>query len=346
MSNRPVRPGATALVAAQPAQYDAFIGGGQLDTTSIAEGVWIVPIPMPDRGLRYTLSVAAETGSGALAIVDPGWPIDSTLATWDRFLQAVGKSYADISHIIVTHSHPDHMGAADEMQRRSGAEVLGHPHLVNGAALGNKRHELSPERLHAWGVSDDLAGALAARLRGASASVAPVSSPRAVEEGPVLGLGALEWQIVYTPGHTADHLSIVDPERRILISGDHALPMMHPGLGLSDGFDKNPIQAYLDTLDRLRAYEDHVILPAHGYAYRGLDVRQESSRSHVLRRADEVASIIEANPDLKILDIASRVQWSGGWESVVSGPMLFSALNQIDLYADFVAMRAPRDPDE
>lgn len=57
------------------------------------------------------------------AVIDLGIDIPQTRELWDEAITAAGISYGSISKIIVTHCHPDHLGAAAWMQRKTGAPV-------------------------------------------------------------------------------------------------------------------------------------------------------------------------------------------------------------------------------
>ncbi len=81
-----------------------------------------------------------------------------------------------------------------------------------------------------------------------------------VDDSDRLALGNREWMGVYTPGHTNDHLCLFDPEGGVLLSGDHVLPTITPHIsGLIEG---DPLRAYLDSLDRVAAFEGVTDRPA------------------------------------------------------------------------------------
>ena len=92
-------------------------------------------------------------------------------------------------------------------------------------------------------------------------------SPYTVDEGlvddQVLRLGDADWAVVCTPGHTVGHLSLWQPEERLLVVGD----------ALSD-YDVGWVNIALDgpeaaatalaSLQRLVDLAPRVLLPAHG----------------------------------------------------------------------------------
>ena len=60
-----------------------------------------------------------------LTLVDSGLPgsAEKILA----YLRALGKTPSQLSRILLTHQHVDHVGGAAELASLSGAEVIAHP---------------------------------------------------------------------------------------------------------------------------------------------------------------------------------------------------------------------------
>ena len=93
--------------------------------------------------------------------------------------------------------------------------------------------------------------------------VTPYTVDEPLEDGQVLRLGDADWEVVRTPGHTPGHLSLWQPEERLLVVGD----------ALSD-YDVGWVNLALDgpdaaatavaSLHRLADLAPRVVLPAHG----------------------------------------------------------------------------------
>jgi glyoxylase-like metal-dependent hydrolase (beta-lactamase superfamily II) len=334
------------------AQYRAATSGGMPDAEQIADGLWSLAMPMPGgAGLGYTLTAVQLGPAGEVAVVDPGWAEPGSLERLDAFLKTLDRRVADVDTVVVTHSHPDHLGLADAVREASGARVV--LHASEQASLDAAPDPTSPEalaafeeRLRGWGVAGDRASAMAERARTAGGPQS--TSLRAdvlVADGDVLPVAGASWRALHTPGHTPGHLCIVDDERGLLFSGDHVLPTVFPGLGLGAGFDENPLAAYLRALHLLHPYDDYEVVPGHGYRFRGLAERRRDTALHALHRARETAAILEDEPDATTWDIASRLTWSGGWAQLQNRVMVVSGLSQTDMYRDFVRAGGLESPE-
>lgn len=92
--------------------------------------------------------------------------------------------------------------------------------------------------------------------------------------GETLGLGGgMRYQVLHTPGHTAGHLSLWSPERRLLIMQDAVL---WRGVRDRRGDVPSPppyydVAAYVDTVQRLHALDPEWLLTAHYPAMRGAE---------------------------------------------------------------------------
>jgi glyoxylase-like metal-dependent hydrolase (beta-lactamase superfamily II) len=128
----------------------------------------------------------------------------STLETLEAGLAAHGLALTDVKHLLLSHIHLDHAGAAGSLVRRSpGLTVwvspIGRAHLIDPSRL-----ERSARRLYG-DMFDPLWGELAP---------VPEENVR-VADGDVLG-----WDAFPTPGHASHHVSYL--RDGTLLAGDAA----------------------------------------------------------------------------------------------------------------------------
>ena len=92
----------------------------------VREGLWSIPVPLPNTSLRYVLVYVFATAAGPY-LVDAGWDTDEAYAALAAGLASIGTRVEDVRGVLVTHVHPDHYGLAGRVREASGARVALHP---------------------------------------------------------------------------------------------------------------------------------------------------------------------------------------------------------------------------
>jgi glyoxylase-like metal-dependent hydrolase (beta-lactamase superfamily II) len=128
-----------------------------------------------------------ETQLGA--VIDPG-------AEGERILEAVEDSGLKISHVLLTHAHFDHMGAADQVVKATGAPLAIHPDDLP--------------------VLNMAGGAM---LFGLPAPPIPEPGIR-LEAGQEIAVGELTLRVLHTPGHSPGHVSFYEADQGVVFDGD------------------------------------------------------------------------------------------------------------------------------
>jgi glyoxylase-like metal-dependent hydrolase (beta-lactamase superfamily II) len=91
-----------------------------------------------------------------------------------------------------------------------------------------------------------------------------------------LDLGNLKPQVLLTPGHTPQNISVHVPSCRALFSGDTIVNGYVPNL--SDG-DVDAWHRWMDSLNRIEQLDIDVVIPGHGEVMRGSEITREISRT-------------------------------------------------------------------
>lgn len=289
----------------------------------VGEGIWALRVPLPIASPPYTLCYLIEDEAGAVHVVDPGWDLSANRELLTGALSTLGLALGRVSTVTVTHLHADHLGLAGWLREQSGARVLLHPLEQQALDELAERGDRMPD-LDSWGVPADRRAELVAAVAG---HVYPRFTADAfVEHGDLLAVEGRTLRVIHTPGHTSGSVSIHDEEQGLLFTGDTLLPSIFAGLGLG-GDQGDPLRDYLDSLDRLEALGEPRVLPGHGAPFDGLAERIAEARSHQLVRTAEVETIVAADQQATVWQVASRVTWTDGWQAL-SGIRLASALSQ------------------
>ncbi|HZY91003.1 MAG TPA: MBL fold metallo-hydrolase, partial [Gemmataceae bacterium] len=197
--------------------------------------IWFSPavqmIPLHTDGLPPSTHTSAWlVGTGPAYLIDPGPSDPDEQARLFELLDARRDGAALPSAVVLTHHHPDHVGAAAACARRYGIPVLAH--ALTARALEGKvevQRELSDgERLDLGPAPD--------------------------------GAGRWHLEAVHTPGHARGHLAFVEPRYGLLFAGDMVSTLSSVLIAPSEG----DLAVYLDSLRRLQTYPLRLLLPAHG----------------------------------------------------------------------------------
>ena len=94
----------------------------------------------------------------------------------------------------------------------------------------------------------------------------------------------------YTPGHAPSHVSLFQPERRLLISGDHLLGRV--SLYFDYGWSPDPVGEFLASLDKTEALNARLALSGHGRPFSDVREHHEANRRLVRERLDAVLAAL------------------------------------------------------
>ncbi len=171
-------------------------------------------------------------GSGNdIALIDPG-PDDA--AHLDAILRTIGKR--KLSHIIVTHTHHDHVDGLPALALATGAKTAGFGRRVSNS--GTKTTSVSGSEIVEQDFMPDVVLADGSALAGDGWAVTAL----------------------HTPGHAPDHLCLALSGSKILFSGDHVMGWNTSVVAPPEG----RMDHYMAGLERLAERDDDVYFPGHG----------------------------------------------------------------------------------
>jgi glyoxylase-like metal-dependent hydrolase (beta-lactamase superfamily II) len=310
-------------------QHQAWLSRRLPPLERLAEDLWSVPVPIPDNPLRY-VSVYVLAGPSALTLIDAGWDSDEA---WDhliRGLAEIGASIGDVSGVLVTHQHFDHIGLARRITAASGAWVGMHPADRDAIMRPEYRQaDLARRREREWLVYLGAPPQEAARVVGDEHDPRgrTVIPDRDIEDGDILELPGWSLRAVHTPGHTPGHLCFADRRSGRFFSGDHILPRISPNISADRRPGVDALGCFLASLEKVGELAVGEVLPAHEWRFRGLRDRVAQLRDHHERRLAELAAIVAGCPGSVPWELAGLMSWSRPWDQY-DGFMRISAVGE------------------
>jgi glyoxylase-like metal-dependent hydrolase (beta-lactamase superfamily II) len=240
---------------------------------------------------------ALSAGSGVV-LIDTGLDEPGALGQLERALDQAGLRLDHIRLLVCTHAHSDHYGLAGPILDAAGCELWMHPnhsHMTRAAGDPDAAFERRIEVARQSGVPAEPLRRYQEARRGQGMGIARVVEPnRDLVPGVEVETDLGTFQVYETPGHAPSHVSLHQPDRGILISGDHLLGRV--SLYYDYGHTPDPAGEFLSSLDVVDALDSSLCLAGHGRPFRDVKEHIEANRREVAERMGRVRSALESGP--------------------------------------------------
>jgi glyoxylase-like metal-dependent hydrolase (beta-lactamase superfamily II) len=195
------------------------------------------------------------------------------------------------------------------VQERAGCELWIHPrheHLSAQAddpeAALNRRIEIARQS----GVPEAPLQRWAEGRRGQGSGMSgPLAPARDLLPGVEVESDLGAWQVHETPGHAPSHVVLHQPERRLLLSGDHLLGRI--SLYFDHGWTPDPVGEFLASLDRVDALDVRLTLSGHGRPFTDAHGHVEGNRTLVRERLDALLGALDARGEATAFELLPDV---------------------------------------
>lgn len=303
----------------------------------VRPGLLSIPVTFPNNPMRYTLCYALFSDAECI-LVDPGFDSDAGLHQIAAGLATVDIGLGEVTGVIATHFHIDHLGLALRVAGASGCWIALGEHerrYISDYRDAGKEMALDQQRMASWGVP-------AGRVAEAAMSVASLQELKALAdpdlrlaEGQALPVAGRTLRVAATPGHTPGHICLWDEAEGLVFSGDHLLPRISPNVSLEIRGDTDPLRQNITSLRHVARNNHFEVCPAHEYRFRGVADRARVLLEHIAERSDEVLRVLDSGAGT-VHDVARQLTWSRGWDSL--GGMQFRlALSETAAHIQYLA---------
>ena len=275
----------------------------------ILPNLFRLKIPLPDSPLKYLNSYVIK-GTDRNLIIDTGLNRRECLEAMQAGLSTIGIDLK-ASDIFITHLHADHFGLVTKLATDTSHVYFSRPEkeLIEswegfGTMIAYAGQNGFPE--------NELQAALD-KHPGAKFGSEWIPDMKLLEDGDEIRVGDYEFRCIVTPGHTMGHICLYEPDKKILVAGDHILIDITPNIQCWSDI-QNPLKHYLASLDKVYNLKVDLTLPGHRRLIENHQTRIDELKRHHADRLTEVLSILKAGA-MNAFQVASQMTWDIDSES-------------------------------
>ena len=233
-----------------------------------------------------------------LTLIDSGHSHNSSVTFLKDALTHIGYSFKDISQIIYTHPHVDHVGG--------GLHLTDFKHIRHIACQGTAEHfgdyprfcaEVGNEAKKLFATHcvqpslfkrDETLAFFSTFVNPYGGSKIDIDRFVADKDTITTGKGTLE--VIHTPSHTPWDICLYEPNKKFLFTGDF---IAANGISLLGNTIKSDVKAYLDSLLKVQQISIDLILPGHENLVDDPDELLLRSTNYVLEKERAILNILQ-----------------------------------------------------
>ena len=273
----------------------------------ILPDVYLIEIPLPKTPLRVLNSYFFRGGERNL-LIDTGFNLQDCWVVMEDALRQL-EAGIDDTDIFLTHAHSDHAGLVEYLATPNNRVLMGEQDVLILEMGLRDRKFLAASALHLHQSGLLAAGA---PFTPGEEAVVKYASNKAVRltklrEGDRVKAGRYDFICVETPGHTPGHVCLYEPNKKILVAGDHILDSITPNIGLWT-LNRDALGEYLRSLDKTAELEVELVLPGHRNIFQNMQGRIADIKEHHARRIQNVLNIV-GREAMTAAQAAAQMEW-------------------------------------
>lgn len=228
-------------------------------------------------GNRVVNNYLVSLDDGGYVLIDTGYA--ENYPAFRKRLEKTGVSFKEIEYIFLTHAHDDHAGFLNEVLAITDAKVILHPKAIDRLLEGQNSFKGGCSSRLAWLFCQILA------LFGKGEHKYPPLKKEYLDrlitiDSPAFMALSLPFEVIETPGHTADHISML--KDGILFCGDAAM----------NGFPSikrtiiwiEDLEQYKRSWEKMIELNPTLVYPAHGKPFPTSDLKKYQSHLDKIRK--------------------------------------------------------------
>lgn len=283
---------------------------GSLVVEKVADDLFMLRPKDPMWPSSANVYVIIEGGDGAFSMIDVGCGRGEVVDQVRDALSGIGLSVENLKTLILSHSHPDHMGGTRQFLDGAGPEILIHeddfenavnPDLLTGTFdIEFAKRSYSEKGGKATAMED-----LMRFFTDFGCPMFGASPSGRLKEGDSIKLGKYSFEVLLTTGHSPGHISLFDKETKIMYGGDLVGDIVAWYTPASGG-----VTGYLESLDKMEARSPELILPSHGGIVTDPSEKIVKVRERLLAREKKMTGILDDGPKtfVELVDLMFKVE--------------------------------------
>lgn len=237
-------------------------------------------------------------------LIDVGCGQEQAYQKFKDFVAAQGFGIEDVHTVVLTHAHPDHVGAMRYLLEEISPRIFLHPVEIPLAAEPsqlNRTFDAALPSRYGLGPAPPEEMDILEYFSNVSCAMAGFA---ATDEIPTEGefvLGDFYFQVIVIPGHAQGLVSLFDREHGILFTADAVGDVVTWYSPSSGGLTE-----FLNGLDRLSQLPARLLLPSHGRPSSEPHKEIGKTRAAMLRREERILKELVSGP-VSFPDLVTRV---------------------------------------
>ncbi len=282
-----------------------------------------------------SINVYIVRSDNGYLLVDTGWDTPPAVDSMLKQMAESGIRFTDIKRVVVTHCHVDHLGMIGRYKKSHNAQIYYHK---NEIALIRLRFRNGDQFIPMTDTFLQIHGVPQSELTPPEFQIPAV--PNLVEPDVLLQgdekipAGDYTFEVVNTPGHTPGHISLYEPQKRFLISGDVLLPTITTNAAFHVQHISNPLKKYANSLSTLRELDIELVLPGHEYIFSNPRPRIDELIQRQTKKSNRVLKTFKDGQSHNAYDVSKILSWSQrtqttNWPNLSSWDKRFAVLQTI-----------------
>ena len=282
----------------------------------ILPDLYRLEIPLPKSPLK-ALNAYLIKGRDRFLIIDTGMNREACRNSMNACLEKLNVDL-NKTDFFITHLHADHLGLVENLITEASKIYFGKTEASVIASIFKRAEERRQDFaafFHSHGFPEDELKKAVKNHPGFRYSPKHQLNFFTLTEGDSIDAGDYSFQCIETPGHSPGHMCLYEPDKKILISGDHILFDITPNITCWPEME-NSLKKYLASLEKVYHLDVNLVLPGHRSMLDNHRKRIKELQEHHHSRLNEVLSAL-AEGDKAAWEIAPCITWDikvSSWE--------------------------------